>query len=64
VSSFYVCIQYFPQPRANHVSQIDVREPSDVMAALVFSQTTGVALSVKNTGHDYKGGRLTALRMG
>jgi hypothetical protein len=35
--------------------QIDIRQPSDVTAALVFSKLTGVALTVKNTGHDYKG---------
>ncbi|PCH44707.1 FAD-binding domain-containing protein [Wolfiporia cocos MD-104 SS10] len=34
---------------------IDVRYPSDVQAALNFSETTGVRLSVKNKGHDYKG---------
>lgn len=37
------------------LSQIDIRQPSDVTAALVFSKLTGVALTVKNTGHDYKG---------
>jgi hypothetical protein len=35
--------------------QIDVRQPSDVIAALAFSKLANVALSVKNTGHDYKG---------
>ncbi|KAI0938398.1 hypothetical protein AcW1_001860 [Taiwanofungus camphoratus] len=34
---------------------IDVRSPSDVQAALDFSLATGVRLSVKNKGHDYKG---------
>ncbi|KAL6301463.1 FAD-binding domain-containing protein [Sparassis latifolia] len=34
---------------------IDVREVSDVQAALHFSDVTGVRLSVKNKGHDYKG---------
>ncbi|GAA95620.1 uncharacterized protein L969DRAFT_44860 [Mixia osmundae IAM 14324] len=34
---------------------IDVRQNSDVQAALAFSQYTGVPLVVKSTGHDYKG---------
>ncbi|KZT68409.1 isoamyl alcohol oxidase [Daedalea quercina L-15889] len=34
---------------------IDVRYTTDVQAAIVFSKATGVRLSVKNKGHDYKG---------
>ncbi|KAJ6588813.1 FAD-binding domain-containing protein [Mycena capillaripes] len=34
---------------------IDVRGASDVQKAFAFSKTTGVAIVVKNTGHDYKG---------
>ncbi|EPT05701.1 hypothetical protein FOMPIDRAFT_1045016 [Fomitopsis schrenkii] len=34
---------------------IDVRYPTDVQAAIMFSKLTGVRLSVKNKGHDYKG---------
>ncbi|KAL7283963.1 hypothetical protein ACG7TL_001235 [Trametes sanguinea] len=33
---------------------IEVAGPSDVQAALRFSKETGVRLSVKNQGHDYK----------
>ena len=32
-----------------------MRYPTDVQAAIVFSSLTGVRLSVKNKGHDYKG---------
>jgi hypothetical protein len=35
--------------------QIDVRDASDVKKALAFSLATGVRLSIKNSGHDYKG---------
>ncbi|OBZ78306.1 hypothetical protein A0H81_02659 [Grifola frondosa] len=34
---------------------IDVQSVADVQAALHFSRRTGVRLSVKNKGHDYKG---------
>lgn len=34
---------------------IDVRQYTDVVAALTFSNTTGVPLVIKNSGHDYKG---------
>ncbi|KAF2168172.1 hypothetical protein M409DRAFT_21616 [Zasmidium cellare ATCC 36951] len=34
---------------------IDVREVSDVQAALKFADSTGVPLVIKNAGHDYKG---------
>ncbi|KAJ3491203.1 hypothetical protein NLI96_g878 [Meripilus lineatus] len=34
---------------------IDVQTVSDIQAALKFSRATGVRLSVKNHGHDYKG---------
>ncbi|EJF63609.1 FAD-binding domain-containing protein [Dichomitus squalens LYAD-421 SS1] len=34
---------------------IDVKYVEDVQAALAFSALTGVRLSVKNKGHDYKG---------
>ncbi|KAH9948031.1 FAD-binding domain-containing protein [Amylocystis lapponica] len=34
---------------------IEVQEITDIQAALLFSQQTGVRLSVKNKGHDYKG---------
>ncbi|EMD34723.1 hypothetical protein CERSUDRAFT_116916 [Gelatoporia subvermispora B] len=34
---------------------IEVSGPADVQAALKFSEATGVRLSVKNKGHDYKG---------
>lgn len=35
--------------------QIDVRYYTDVQKALRFSEMTGIRLSVKNKGHDYKG---------
>jgi hypothetical protein len=35
--------------------QIDVRNASDVQTAYMFSLATGVHLSIKNSGHDYKG---------
>lgn len=35
--------------------QIDVRNASDVQTAYAFSLASGVHLSVKNSGHDYKG---------
>ena len=35
--------------------QIDVRDASDVQTAYAFSLATGVHLSIKNSGHDYKG---------
>lgn len=35
--------------------QIDVRDASDVNKAFAFSLATGVRLSIKNSGHDYKG---------
>jgi hypothetical protein len=35
--------------------QIDVQEVGDVQAALKFSESTGVRLVIKNTGHDYIG---------
>ncbi|KAH9932267.1 FAD-binding domain-containing protein [Fomitopsis serialis] len=34
---------------------VDVRYPADVQAVIAFSNATGVRLSVKNKGHDYKG---------
>ncbi|THH00708.1 hypothetical protein EW026_g1844 [Hermanssonia centrifuga] len=34
---------------------IDVQSVEDIQAAYAFSKNTGVQLSVKNTGHDYKG---------
>ncbi|RDX48015.1 FAD-binding domain-containing protein [Lentinus brumalis] len=34
---------------------IEVKSYTDVQAALTFSKLTGVRLSVKNKGHDYKG---------
>ncbi|KAI1789988.1 FAD-binding domain-containing protein [Ganoderma leucocontextum] len=34
---------------------INVRSATDVQAALAFSNSTGVRLSVKNKGHDFKG---------
>ncbi|EIW51643.1 FAD-binding domain-containing protein [Trametes versicolor FP-101664 SS1] len=34
---------------------IKVKSASDVQAALAFSRSTGIRLSVKNKGHDYKG---------
>ncbi|KAK4504904.1 hypothetical protein PRZ48_002867 [Zasmidium cellare] len=34
---------------------IDVRQVSDVQAALKFADSTGVPLVIKNAGHDYKG---------
>ncbi|KAF8886615.1 FAD-binding domain-containing protein [Gymnopilus junonius] len=34
---------------------IDVRNASDVIAALKFVNSTGVTLVIKNTGHDFKG---------
>ncbi|EPQ60158.1 FAD-binding domain-containing protein [Gloeophyllum trabeum ATCC 11539] len=34
---------------------IDVRYPTDVLAAYTFSAATGTPLVIKNTGHDYKG---------
>ncbi|KAI0749994.1 FAD-binding domain-containing protein [Daedaleopsis nitida] len=34
---------------------IDVRKPSDVQVAFIFSASTGVPVVIKNTGHDYKG---------
>ncbi|KAJ7026042.1 FAD-binding domain-containing protein [Mycena alexandri] len=34
---------------------IDVKTVSDVQAAFLFSNRTGVPLVIKNTGHDYKG---------
>ncbi|THH02380.1 hypothetical protein EW145_g6755 [Phellinidium pouzarii] len=34
---------------------IDVRNASDVQAAFAFAKETGVKLSIKNSGHDYKG---------
>ncbi|TFY61306.1 hypothetical protein EVJ58_g4592 [Rhodofomes roseus] len=34
---------------------IDVQYPTDVQAAIAFSKLTGIQLSVKNKGHDYKG---------
>ncbi|KAI0707571.1 FAD-binding domain-containing protein [Cerioporus squamosus] len=34
---------------------IEVKSYTDVQAALAFSRSTGVRLSVKNKGHDYKG---------
>jgi len=38
-----------------HVLKIDVRDASDVNKAFAFSLATGVRLSIKNSGHDYKG---------
>ena len=35
--------------------QLDVRNSSDVQSAYAFSLATGVHLSIKNSGHDYKG---------
>ncbi|KAI0712970.1 FAD-binding domain-containing protein [Cerioporus squamosus] len=34
---------------------IEVKSYTDIQAALTFSRSTGVRLSVKNKGHDYKG---------
>lgn len=34
---------------------IDARSPSDIQAGLTFANTTGVPLTIKNSGHDYKG---------
>lgn len=34
---------------------IDVLKPSDITAALKFSNSTSVPLVIKNSGHDYKG---------
>ncbi|KAI0333866.1 FAD-binding domain-containing protein [Cubamyces sp. BRFM 1775] len=34
---------------------IDVREPADVQAAFDFARSTGVPLTIKNSGHDYSG---------
>ncbi|KAJ6575616.1 FAD-binding domain-containing protein [Mycena vulgaris] len=34
---------------------IDVRSAQDAQAAFAFSQSTGVPLVIKNTGHDYNG---------
>jgi hypothetical protein len=34
---------------------IDVRGPEQVQEALSFSRTSGIPLTIKNTGHDYKG---------
>ncbi|KAH9893386.1 FAD-binding domain-containing protein [Cubamyces lactineus] len=34
---------------------IDVREPADVQAAFDFASSTGVPLTIKNSGHDYSG---------
>ncbi len=36
-------------------AQVDVQTVGDIQAAYKFSQATGVRLSVKNHGHDYKG---------
>lgn len=35
--------------------KIDVKNYKDVQAALAFSRTTGVPLSIKNSGHDFLG---------
>lgn len=43
--------------------QVDVQDVQDIQAALAWSRQTGVRLTVKNKGHDYKGrssGRGTA----
>ncbi|KAI0751340.1 FAD-binding domain-containing protein [Daedaleopsis nitida] len=37
------------------LGNIEVKYVSDVQAALSFSRQTGIRLSVKNKGHDYKG---------
>jgi hypothetical protein len=42
-------------PTAEPFLQIDVRDASDVQKAFAFSLATGVRLSIKNSGHDYKG---------
>ncbi|KAF6750770.1 hypothetical protein DFP72DRAFT_817165 [Ephemerocybe angulata] len=34
---------------------IDVQTPRDVTAAFDFSRNTGIPLTIRNTGHDYKG---------
>lgn len=34
---------------------IEVHTVSDIQAGLKFSENTGIPLSIKNTGHDYKG---------
>lgn len=34
---------------------IDVRTPSDIQAGLAFANSTGIPLTIKNSGHDYKG---------
>ncbi|EGO22798.1 hypothetical protein SERLADRAFT_416412 [Serpula lacrymans var. lacrymans S7.9] len=34
---------------------IDVRSPQDVLTAFSFANATGIPLSIKNSGHDYKG---------
>ncbi|KAK8186483.1 hypothetical protein BC567DRAFT_253939 [Phyllosticta citribraziliensis] len=50
----------FAPPRDCHQGSvspyyIDVRKISDIQAAFSFSRNTKTILSVKNTGHDYKG---------
>jgi len=34
---------------------IDVRQPSDIQAGLAFANSTGIPVTIKNSGHDYKG---------
>ncbi|KAH8116292.1 FAD-binding domain-containing protein [Phellopilus nigrolimitatus] len=34
---------------------VDVRNASDVQSAFAFAKRTGISLSIKNSGHDYKG---------
>ncbi|KAH7884922.1 hypothetical protein F5I97DRAFT_1811126 [Phlebopus sp. FC_14] len=37
------------------ISQFYASFPQDVIAAFAFSEATGTSLSIKNSGHDYKG---------
>ena len=39
----------------DEVFQIDVKSAVDIQRAYDFSAKTGIPLSVKNSGHDYKG---------
>ncbi|KAL1948480.1 hypothetical protein VTO73DRAFT_12555 [Trametes versicolor] len=39
--------------RSDFAYQIDVQNAADVSAAFSFSRTTGIPLSIKNTGHDF-----------
>lgn len=48
-TSQFPCIDY------NMRFQIDVESAADVQVAYAFSLVTGIHLSIKNSGHDYKG---------